>query len=757
MNGMSLSDKSSAIVNQEPWYFRMSASVVLFIMFVEWLMPGGIGEQLHSKSAPIMLLLTALLLLTGTWKMTLGVSLLIRAGVSFLCLWWFMQSFSDSFWILEYLQTLKQDLSLWLDGAQIHLISDETKSIIIILGWSLFVTSVQMLVIQLRTVLLFGLVSILYLIGIELVNGEDGSGGMIRVVCCFLLLQVLMQLPRLRSSGSLTNIDKSRYMKWTGIAVGSVLLICGAAAAVSSIIPSKQPDSDMLTNARAHILEWADYLRRSESESAFATTGYDAGGRDMGAPLVPGNEVFFTGYSPVATYWRGQSRSLYDGRSWKSSYSNAESVRYISTAGRIREEEIEENPYFRLIQQTVELQAPAQGGSDIFTGGVPVRLIMNNPTEGTGEGNENKETGQNKNNQRFPYVLSEFASGNLRFDDIRPYGPGSVTSYSADVLVPIHDLSGLRNLNGTDPAEIRRTNLQLPSSLPKRVRELGEEITDGASSRYDAVMAVAAYLKSNYTYSLDTRVPGAGQDFVDDFLFTMRKGYCNHFSTAMVVLLRSEGIPARYVQGFSPGKRSADNPNEYIVTQGDAHAWVEVYFPNVGWLPFEATPGFGAEESGSLPAIVSAQEDDDETSGWAGTVLQEWLAAIVQPLTLAWTAAGAFLIAAAAVAGRRYSPALRLRLRLVFPRSNTFPDRERLLAVGAPVWDRVAQRYGAREPGLTLKEYTSALPFDEPHVHEEMLHFAADWEALVYGSVSFSRAASTAFLNRCLRISKLLK
>ncbi|OMC65305.1 hypothetical protein BK126_21560 [Paenibacillus sp. FSL H7-0326] len=755
---------AQAAAFHEPWYFRAVASIALFIMFLEWLRPGGISGDLWSPSSISLMVMTFLLLLIGTWNMSLGKSLMIRCVLSFAGLWWMVKEVSGADWMLHYPLILRQDIFIWLNRDGFWLISDQTKTILVALGWSLFVSAVQILVIQLRTVLLFGVVTSLYIFGVELVNGENTTGAMIRIISCFLFLQTLMQLPKLNSmSFSVRGKDKHRYLLWIGIAMGSVLL-AGGAAAVSSVLPAKSPDLNALANTRDRLINWAEGLQSPPSEAALARTGYDNGGSEMGAPLVANNEVFFTAYSPVATYWRGQSRSIYDGRSWKSEYNDAESKHYISTSGRIREDEIEENPYFRLIQQTVELQTPAQGGADIFTGGVPVRLTLHPSENVDALQNEKGITGQNKGNQQFPYIVSDYVSGNLRFDDMYSSGYKSVTSYSADVLIPVDDLSSLSTVTGSDPAEIKRMNLQLPEALPVRVRELAANITDGSTNRYDAVTKVASYLRSNYSYSLDTRVPPSGKDFVDDFLFITKKGYCNHFSTAMVVLLRSQGIPARYVQGFGPGERSDPESNEYTVTHGDAHAWAEVYFPGVGWIPFEATPGYSTEE---LVAAGAAETDETVPSEQHNVIsmvvqkiassLKSGLTSIMQPLTLSVAAACALLLAAAVQAGRSYSPAIRLRLMLSWPPSPAFPDRERLLRVGAPVWERIAQKYGVREQGVTLREYTAALPLSGTPVHDDVRQFAADWEKLVYASVPFSRSSSVAFLNRCLRISRSLK
>jgi transglutaminase-like putative cysteine protease len=103
---------------------------------------------------------------------------------------------------------------------------------------------------------------------------------------------------------------------------------------------------------------------------------------------------------------------------------------------------------------------------------------------------------------------------------------------------------------------------QLPAALPERVRELSAQLwaeSDGDVLTY--VQRVEDYLERNYPYSLESQVPGAGQDFVDHFLFEQREGYCVHFATAMTVLLRVQGIPARYVKGFAPGERVDSSSN----------------------------------------------------------------------------------------------------------------------------------------------------------------------------------------------------
>lgn len=139
--------------------------------------------------------------------------------------------------------------------------------------------------------------------------------------------------------------------------------------------------------------------------------------------------------------------------------------------------------------------------------------------------------------------------------------------------------------------------LQLPDSLPDRVRELAHELTDGLTSEYEKVRAIENYLKEDggYRYSLlEVENTPDGGDYVDHFLFESRIGYCNNFSSAMTVLLREVGIPARWTKGFTPGSQFIDENGEsfFEVSNANAHSWVEVFFPSYGWVPFEPSPSF---------------------------------------------------------------------------------------------------------------------------------------------------------------------
>jgi transglutaminase-like putative cysteine protease len=150
----------------------------------------------------------------------------------------------------------------------------------------------------------------------------------------------------------------------------------------------------------------------------------------------------------------------------------------------------------------------------------------------------------------------------------------------------------------------------LPDSVPPRVGELAARITADATNDFDRIKAIENWLDQNYRYSIDSPVPPSDQDAVDHFLFETDVGFCEQFASATAVMLRTLGIPARVVAGYTPGNH---NPftGYYEVHNSDAHTWVEAWFPQYGWYEFDPTfgiPPAGEDLASSIPLarLISA-------------------------------------------------------------------------------------------------------------------------------------------------------
>ena len=135
--------------------------------------------------------------------------------------------------------------------------------------------------------------------------------------------------------------------------------------------------------------------------------------------------------------------------------------------------------------------------------------------------------------------------------------------------------------------EVCDTYLQLHEQIDQRVYDMAAQVTAGITTPYGKAMALQNFLASNFVYDLDVPQQPANQDFVSTFLVETKAGYCTYFASAMTVMCRMAGLPARYVEGFVA---YPDAEGMAVVTGQEGHAWTEVYFRGFGWVTFDATP-----------------------------------------------------------------------------------------------------------------------------------------------------------------------
>ena len=168
---------------------------------------------------------------------------------------------------------------------------------------------------------------------------------------------------------------------------------------------------------------------------------------------------------------------------------------------------------------------------------------------------------------------------------------GQPSQYTIVSSVPDVDAAALRAAGADYPPQIAQIYLALPPDLPPELVRYAAEVTAPAPSNpYDRALAIESALR-RLPYTLDIPLPPADRELVSWFLFDLKQGYCDYFATAMVVLARLNGIPARLAIGYSTGTHDPAT-GDYIVTELNGHSWPELYFPGAGWIPFEPTSSF---------------------------------------------------------------------------------------------------------------------------------------------------------------------
>ncbi len=176
-----------------------------------------------------------------------------------------------------------------------------------------------------------------------------------------------------------------------------------------------------------------------------------------------------------------------------------------------------------------------------------------------------------------------------------PVRPVSLRSNTNDPYV------GIMNMRYSNA---RETCLGLPDTLPQSVYDEAEKITKGLDLDFDKAAAIESYLRANFKYTLTPRRVPTMTDFVEEFLES-REGYCTYFATAMAILCRTQGIPSRYVEGYTLNSAERGPDGSLTVTGRQNHAWTEVFIRGTGWLVFDATAGRGMAEDAAPPAPAS--------------------------------------------------------------------------------------------------------------------------------------------------------
>jgi transglutaminase-like putative cysteine protease/uncharacterized membrane protein len=270
---------------------------------------------------------------------------------------------------------------------------------------------------------------------------------------------------------------------------------------------------------------------------------------------------------------------------------------------------------------------------------------------------------------------SIIVSGQLPvYDDVDAvFGRDDPTGMTYEVtgLASIASEEALRQAGQDYPQYVEDRYLQLPASTTFRTRALAARIVEdaGAANPFDQAITIQNHLRQRIRYEEQIDPPPAGKDAVDYVLFESQEGYCEYYASAMTVMLRSLGIPARIAVGYYPAAYD-DAEAGFLYRQRNAHAWVETYFPSYGWIPFEPTASqpprdYGANRlaesprerpdtptpeptvasepeptatSAALPPATTDTTNDQSDQGTSGVIVKSLVAAIILALV------GAFLI-----------------------------------------------------------------------------------------------------------------
>ncbi len=358
------------------------------------------------------------------------------------------------------------------------------------------------------------------------------------------------------------------------------------------LLPASNLTAPVLEDSANRLREMIyDYFFYTEPRTSYSlqTDGFQPLSDRLGGPANPEDRPVMEVHTVQPALLRGTVKDTYTGLGW---YDAAVGRRYLYIdprftalrdglldAGRPGKSERAGSALFSA--QTVDITMVSPGVSTLF---MPQRFATLRPGA-----------------DMIPYFNASSEVFITR--DTAPGDHYSVSAYlfTSETRGAAELVESLRNA-GADKhyAEIAERYLNLPAAVETPVHELTAQVIAGQTTPFEKARALARYLSAQFPYTLEQNIPPNSRDFVSWFLLEEKQGYCTSFASALAVMGRIAGLPTRYIEGYAA---TPDGDGIARVTGLQAHAWVEIYFENFGWMPFDATPsqGPGDDPNGDDP------------------------------------------------------------------------------------------------------------------------------------------------------------
>ncbi|MEH6937267.1 transglutaminaseTgpA domain-containing protein [Bacillus sp. JJ664] len=492
-------------------------------------------------------------------------------------------------WIFIFISHIFENM-IWLITGQLNELTYEFKTFLFILLLSIIVYSINFFLNR-NWIFYLLLLTVLYISILDSFTDYEAKFAIVRTVLLGFTTMSLLTFDNLLDKGRVHYY--SEYVKKWMIPLVSMIILF---VLIGSLAPKPSP----IQTFSNWSFPGSKQDDKGGSGGGTKTVGYDTDDSILGGPVKSSDEPVFQYESNQRTYWKMETKDTYTGRGWVDSASTQRPMK--------KEDFVMLNTYPDAIETNIE------------TAKVTI-----------------------DDNYQYHYIM--YPEGITKVLNILPYESG-LNVFKVDTA--IERISYFKNSIPEIPAsfeveyEIPRykakdliktvkldSNLindvfyknytQLPANLPKRIGELAQQITTGKTNWYDKAKAIENYFdKEEYKYTQkNVAFPGPSVDYVDQFLFDTKTGYCNNFSSSMAVMLRTLGVPTRWVKGFTGGNfvnNSKEDTSKqiYEVTVDNAHSWVEVFLPNQGWVAFEPTKGFSNELNISTSSDHSSTTEQQE-------------------------------------------------------------------------------------------------------------------------------------------------
>ncbi|QED46440.1 DUF4129 domain-containing transglutaminase family protein [Cytobacillus dafuensis] len=529
-----------------------------FLLLWEWLRP---LEQLTDTSNIIIFIL---FIIVSLFLSYIGAPLFISSFIK--CVFivfaihflYFEGSFFQTEWVSLFIKDLLENIGVVVERDWSNLSNIFRSLLFFVLLW-LLAYLIQYWLIARRQIFIFFFMTLIYITVLDTFSPYEAGAAIIRTVISGFAIMGMLTFYRLLDKEF---VQKKPTLSRKWMIPLTIMIVISVSFGLAA--PKAEPI-------------WPDpvpffksYGKGSGGEGGgVRSIGYDEDDSRLGGPFIGNDQLVFTAQVESRHYWKVETKDIYTGKGWDTSGSR-------------------------------EYRSP-------FTGEDEVPIFSFFEHDGVEKEEERSILNANIHDRYIVYPL-----GIKRIDT--PLHPNSTYSlenytekihsasifnYSVVFDAPKFSVTALMKASegAAIESELLDRYTQLPEELPQRVRDLALEITAGKNTWYEKAKALEDYLKgSNFTYDQkEVAIPGPEDDYVDQFLFDTQIGYCDNFSTSMVIMARSLGIPTRWVKGYTEGEykgQAENNRKIFEVTNNNAHSWVEVFFPGIGWVPFEPTKSF---------------------------------------------------------------------------------------------------------------------------------------------------------------------
>lgn len=556
--------------NQFPLGYHLILYACGFFLFLEWLYPLHLlGTTDHFF---IFLLFAQFCFLISFLQVHWVVGNVIK-GAAFIFIiqgLFFNTSLFDLDWVLLLMEDIQVNIEYMLQR-DFHLLTGLFRTFLfMLLIWLMSYLLYYWFVIVKKT-LVFSICTFIYVGMLDTFTPYDGSWAIART---FVLVMFVISLTNLMKDTERTrtlSTFRRHHVKWLiPILVFSMLAVSLGVFGPKTAGEWQDPIADI-----THYFNNDQESDGSSGGSGTRKVGYGDNDEHLGGAFEFDDTPLFQVHSPEKHYWRVESKEIYTGKGWiaeerDEQWTYAEANIPLNFQGINVDTEKEEATVSFLDHQEMDKIVYPYGIKKIETD-EPIDEYLIHLSKGTIQPTINNDS-------------------------------TSLQNYTLLYDFPKFQANELREAKTANSEALHESYTQIPDALPDRVHALAEEITEEYDTQYDKVRAVEQHFKeANFVYETDdVAVPYEEIDYVDEFLFDTQAGYCDNFSSSMAVMLRTLDIPTRWVKGFTGGTKlddAAEDEGMYEITNANAHSWVEVYFTDVGWVPFEPTIGFAGSDA----------------------------------------------------------------------------------------------------------------------------------------------------------------